>query len=246
MTSVVPAKTSLPRHVAIIMDGNGRWAKKRHLPRAAGHVAGVAAVRNVVRAAIDIGLENLTLYAFSSENWKRPRTEVNYLMGLFRSYFNEDVSELAARNVRMRIIGSRDRVDADILSLIEESERRTVANTGCNVTFAFDYGAQEEIAAAVRALADEARRGELDPASVTPETIASRLLTSDLPDPDLIIRTSGEMRLSNFLLWQAAYAELLFVETLWPDFSRAQFIEALDSFARRERRFGALAPEAVA
>ncbi len=246
MTSAVPAKTSLPRHVAIIMDGNGRWAKKRHLPRAAGHVAGVAAVRNVVRAAIDIGLENLTLYAFSSENWKRPRTEVNYLMGLFRSYFNEDVNELAARNVRMRIIGSRDRVDADILALIEESEQRTAANTGCNVTFAFDYGSQEEIATAVRALAEEAQRGQLDPASITPEAVASRLLTSDLPDPDLIIRTSGEMRLSNFLLWQAAYAELLFVETLWPDFSRAQFIEALDSFARRERRFGALAPEAVA
>ncbi|MDE3114899.1 MAG: isoprenyl transferase [Pseudomonadota bacterium] len=246
MTSAVPAKISLPRHVAIIMDGNGRWAKKRHLPRAAGHVAGVAAVRNVVRAAIDIGLENLTLYAFSSENWKRPRTEVNYLMGLFRSYFNEDVNELAARNVRMRIIGSRDRVDADILALIEESERRTAANSGCNVTFAFDYGAQEEIATAVRALAEEALRGELDPAQITPETVAAKLLTSELPNPDLIIRTSGEMRLSNFLLWQAAYAELLFVETLWPDFSRAQFIEALDSFARRERRFGALAPEAVA
>ena len=246
MTSAVPAKTSLPRHVAIIMDGNGRWAKKRHLPRAAGHVAGVAAVRNVVRAAVDIDLENLTLYAFSSEIWKRPRTEVNYLMGLFRSYFGEDVNELAARNVRMRIIGSRDRVDADILALIEESERRTAANTGCNVTFAFDYGSQEEIATAVRALAEEAQRGEIDPAGITPKTIAAKLLTSDLPDPDLIIRTSGEMRLSNFLLWQAAYAELLFVETLWPDFSRAQFIEALDSFGRRERRFGALTPEAVA
>ncbi|MBU6443849.1 MAG: isoprenyl transferase [Alphaproteobacteria bacterium] len=246
MTSAVPAQTSLPRHVAIIMDGNGRWAKKRHLPRAAGHVAGVAAVRNVVRAAIDIGLENLTLYAFSSENWKRPRTEVNHLMGLFRSYFCEDVNELVERNVRMRIIGSRDRVAIDIRTMIEDCERRTAANTGCNVTFAFDYGAQEEIAAAARAVAEEVRRGELDPARITPAVFAARLLTSELPDPDLIIRTSGERRLSNFLLWQAAYAELLFVDTLWPDFSRAQFIEALNTFSHRERRFGALAPEAVA
>ncbi|MBU6473281.1 MAG: di-trans,poly-cis-decaprenylcistransferase, partial [Alphaproteobacteria bacterium] len=199
MTSAVPAQTSLPRHVAIIMDGNGRWAKKRHLPRAAGHVAGVAAVRNVVRAAIDIGLENLTLYAFSSENWKRPRTEVNHLMGLFRSYFCEDVNELVERNVRMRIIGSRDRVAIDIRTMIEDCERRTAANTGCNVTFAFDYGAQEEIAAAARAVAEEVRRGELDPARITPAVFAARLLTSELPDPDLIIRTSGERRLSNFL-----------------------------------------------
>ncbi len=178
MTSVSPDKASLPRHVAIIMDGNGRWARKRHLPRAAGHVAGVSAVRHVVRAATDIGLENLTLYAFSSENWKRPRTEVSHLMGLFRAYFRDDVDELVERNVRMRIIGSRARADGDILKMIEDGERRTVANTGCNVTFAFDYGAQEEIAAAARAMAEAAVRGELDPAQITPE-----LSVFAAPDP---------------------------------------------------------------
>jgi undecaprenyl diphosphate synthase len=246
MTSAPSDKANLPRHVAIIMDGNGRWARKRHLPRVAGHAAGVKAVRQVVRAATDIGLENLTLYAFSSENWKRPRTEVSHLMGLFRAYFQDDVDELVERNVRMRIIGSRLRADADILAMIEDGERRTAANTGCNVTFAFDYGAQEEITAAARAMAEAAVRGELDPAQITPELLSSQLLTRDLPDPDLIIRTSGERRLSNFLLWQAAYAELMFVDTLWPDYTRAKFVEALDKFGQRERRFGAVAPEAVA
>lgn len=246
MTKPVLTPANLPRHVAIIMDGNGRWARKRHLPRAAGHVAGVNAVRAVVRAATDIGLENLTLYAFSSENWKRPRSEVSHLMGLFRAYFRTDVDELVDRNVRMRIIGNRERADADILGMIEDGEQRTAANTGCNVTFAFDYGAQEEIADAARTMAEEAARGELDPAQITPEFFASRLQTHALPDPDLIIRTSGERRLSNFLLWQAAYAEFVFIETLWPDFTREQFLAALESFARRERRFGAVTSEAVA
>ncbi|HEY1961246.1 MAG TPA: polyprenyl diphosphate synthase [Rhizomicrobium sp.] len=236
----------LPRHVAIIMDGNGRWARRRHLPRAAGHVAGVSAVRNVVRAAIDIGLSNLTLYAFSSENWKRPPLEVNHLMGLFRSYFREDVDELVARNVRMRIIGSRCRAAPDILSMIEDGETRTAANTGLNLTFAFDYGAQDEIAAAARIMAEAAAGGALDPAEITPEFFAAHLSTHELPDPDLIIRTGGERRLSNFLLWQSAYAELVFLDALWPDFSRAQFIEALEAYSQRERRFGAVAPEAVA
>jgi len=236
----------LPRHVAIIMDGNGRWARRRHLPRAAGHVAGVSTVRAVVRAATDIGLENLTLYAFSSENWKRPPTEVNHLMGLFRSYFHDDVDELVERNVRMRIIGNRSRAARDILSMIEDGEERTAAGTGLNLTFAFDYGAREEIAAAARAMAEAAARGELDPACITPDYFGSRLSTGGTPDPDLIIRTSGERRLSNFLLWQSAYAELIFVETLWPDFSRAQFIEALKAYSQRERRFGTIAPEAVA
>jgi len=244
--SLEPAKSNLPRHVAIIMDGNGRWARKRHLPRAAGHVAGVSAVRTVVRTASDIGLANLTLYAFSSENWKRPSTEVTHLMGLFRTYFREDVAELAERNVHMRVIGSRSRADDDILAMIEDGERRTAANTGLNLVFAFDYGAQEEIAAAARALAVSAAKGELDPALITPEYFSTRLQTGGLPDPDLIIRTSGEHRLSNFLLWQAAYAELAFVDTLWPDFTRAQFLAMLDAFASRERRFGAVAPEAVA
>ena len=244
--NVAPAKESLPRHVAIIMDGNGRWARKRHLPRAAGHVAGVSAVRTIVRTATDIGLQYLTLYAFSSENWKRPAGEVSHLMGLFRLYFREDVDELVERNVRMRIIGNRSRADDDILGMIEDGERRTAQGTGLALTFAFDYGAQEEIAAAARDMARAAMRGELDPDAITPDCFASRLLTRGLPDPDLIVRTSGEHRLSNFLLWQSAYAELAFVDTLWPDFSRADFLALLESYAQRERRFGSVAPEAVA
>jgi undecaprenyl diphosphate synthase len=240
------SNVELPRHVAIIMDGNGRWARKRHLPRAAGHVAGVSTVRTIVRGATDIDLENLTLYAFSSENWKRPPTEVSHLMGLFRTFFREDVDELVERNVRMRIIGNRSRAAPDILDMIEDGEARTAANTGLNLTFAFDYGAQEEIAAATRAMAEAAARGELNPSAITPEFFAAHLSTSGTPDPDLVIRTGGERRLSNFLLWQSAYAELVFLETLWPDFSREEFVKALVAYSRRERRFGSVAPEAVA
>jgi undecaprenyl diphosphate synthase len=236
----------LPRHVAIIMDGNGRWAKRRHLPREAGHYAGMNAVRQTVRAACDMGLANLTLFAFSSENWKRPKTEVGALMGLFRAYFRSDMNELVERNVRMRIIGNRGRVASDIHQMILDSESRTQANTGLNLTFAFDYGGQEEIAAAARELARAAKEGRLDPETITPELFAARLFTSALPEPDLVIRTSGEHRLSNFLLWQSAYAELLFLDTLWPDFDRAALQDALARFAGRQRRFGALNSEAVA
>jgi undecaprenyl diphosphate synthase len=236
----------LPRHVAIIMDGNGRWARKRLLPREAGHVAGVRAVREVVRAASDIGLENMTLYAFSSENWKRPVAEVGALMGLFRAYFKSDLDELVARGVRVRIIGNRSRVAKDIHTMIEDAERRTVENKGLNLTFAFDYGGQEEIAAAARELARAAKEGRLDPEAITPELFATRLFTGGLPEPDLIVRTGGERRLSNFLLWQSCYAELLFLGTLWPDFGRAQLIETLTDFAQRERRFGGVSSEAVA
>ncbi len=240
-----PRNSSHPRHVAIIMDGNGRWAAKRRLPRQAGHVAGVNAVREVVRAACDVSLENLTLYAFSSENWKRPAMEVGALMGLFRLYFRNDMDELAERGTRVRIIGNRCRVDDDIRRMIEDAERRTLGNSGLNLTFAFDYGGQEEIAAAARELARAAAEGRLDPETITPELVSSRLFTSGLPEPDLVIRTSGERRLSNFLLWQSAYAELMFVDTLWPDFGREEFLDALDKFTQRERRFGAL-PESAA
>jgi undecaprenyl diphosphate synthase len=234
------ASATLPRHVAIIMDGNGRWAKKRYLPREAGHYAGMKAVRETVRACCDMGLENLTLYAFSSENWKRPKTEVGALMGLFRTYFRSDMDELVERNVKMRIIGNRGRVASDIQQMILDSESRTAKNTGMNLTFAFDYGGQEEIVAAAQELARAAREGRLDPETITPELFASRLFTSGLPEPDLVIRTSGEHRLSNFLLWQSAYAELLFLDTLWPDFDRAALDAALAKFAGRERRFGAV------
>jgi undecaprenyl diphosphate synthase len=232
----------LPRHVAIIMDGNGRWAQKRHLPREAGHFAGMNAVRETVRAACDMRLGNLTLFAFSSENWKRPKAEV----GLFRTYFRNDMDELVDRNVRMRIIGHRNRVANDIQQMILDSESRTAQNTGLNLTFAFDYGGQEEIAATARELARAAAEGRLDPETITTELFASRLFTSALPEPDLVIRTSGERRLSNFMLWQSAYAELLFVDTLWPDFGRTELLKALQSFAGRDRRFGAVNSEAVA
>ena len=237
--------TVLPSHVAIIMDGNGRWARKRHLPREAGHAAGVGAVREVVRAASSIGLANLTLFAFSSENWKRPKTEVGALMGLFRAYFRSDLEELVERDVRVRIIGNRSRVSPDIHLMIEDAEKRTVHNQGLNLTFAFDYGGQEEIANAARELARAAKEGRLDPETITPDLFAARLFTSALPEPDLVIRTSGEHRLSNFLLWQSAYAELSFVDTLWPDFTKEKFLECLDEYAQRERRFGAVS-EAVA
>jgi undecaprenyl diphosphate synthase len=235
----------LPRHVAVIMDRNGSWARKRFLPREAGHVAGVSAVREVVRAAVDIKLEYLTLFAFSSENWKRPKTEVNALMGLFRSYFRSDLNELHERSVRVRIIGSRERVAKDIRDMIEEAENRTVANTGTNLTFAFDYGGQEEIVNAVRELARAAKEGRLDPETITPELFASRLFTGGMPEPDILVRTGGEHRLSNFLLWQSSYAELFFVDTLWPDFGRKDLLDLLEQYAQRERRFGALS-EAVA
>jgi undecaprenyl diphosphate synthase len=235
----------LPRHVAIIMDRNGRWARKRLLPREAGHVAGVGAVREVVRAATDIKLEYLTLFAFSSENWKRPKPEVNAIMGLIRGYFRSDLEELHARGVRVRIIGSRERVATDIQQMIEEAEMRTVNNTGLNLTFAFDYGGQEEIANAARELARAAKEGRLDPETITPELFATRLFTGGLPEPDLVVRTGGEHRLSNFLLWQSSYAELLFVDTLWPDFGRKDLLEALEKFSQRERQFGGIS-EAVA
>jgi undecaprenyl diphosphate synthase len=242
-----PPRELLPRHVAIVMDGNGRWAQKRKMPRAAGHVAGVSTVREIVRATNDIGLENLTLYAFSSENWKRPVTEVGHLMGLFRAYVREDVSELVTHNVKLRFIGNRSRASKDIVALMDESEKRTEANTGLKLTLAFDYGSQEEIAAAAQRMAEEAARGALDPAKIDPEFFASYLSTAGLPDPDFVIRTSGEYRLSNFLLWQSAYAEFLFVDKAWPDFTRDDFIGAMHVFVLRERRFGAVtAPEAVA
>lgn len=243
MASVTPEKSSLPRHVAIVMDGNGRWAKKRLMPRAAGHVAGVSTVRTIVRAANDIGLTNLTLYAFSSENWKRPVTEVSHLMTLFRAYVRDDVSELVKNNARLRFIGNRYRASEDILALMEESEKRTEANTGLNLTLAFDYGSQEEIVAAARDMARAAVRGELDPDDISNEYFASKLSTAGIPDPDLVIRTSGEYRLSNFLLWQSAYSEFMFVDKLWPDFTREDFLNAMNNFAKRERRFGAVPVE---
>ena len=222
-----PAK---PRHVAIIMDGNGRWAKKRHLPRALGHQRGVEAVRRTVRAARDLGLEALTLYAFSTENWTRPEDEVSALMGLMKKFILADLDEFAAAGVRLKIIGNYKAFSPELVELIEGALDRTAGNSGTTLAVALNYGSLDEIAGAARAAAAE---GE-----ITPETIAAHLDTADMPPLDLLIRTSGEVRLSNFLLWQAAYAEMLFVDTLWPDFGMADLQAALDEFARRDRRYG--------
>jgi undecaprenyl diphosphate synthase len=227
-----------PRHVAIIMDGNGRWAKSRGLPRGEGHRRGVEAVRQTVRAAIDLKIRYLTLYSFSSENWRRPRDEVDFLFGLFRHYIRRDVAELHAAGVRVSMIGSRHGVPADIMSLIEEAESLTAGNRSLQLIFAFNYGARNELARATRAIAAEVKAGTLDPEAIDEETISGRLDTASFPDPDLVIRTGKEIRLSNFLLWQSAYAELVFLEINWPDFGRDALSAALETFASRSRRYG--------
>ena len=229
-----------PRHVAIIMDGNGRWAKARHLPRIAGHRRGVEAVRTVLRAAGDIGLEVLTLYAFSSENWRRPAGEISDLMGLLRHYIRSELKSFEENGVRLKILGDYSRFDADLVSMIEDACARTSGNDRITLAIALNYGAQDEIARVARLLAEDARAGALDPATIDAAALDARLDTRGLPPLDLLIRTSGEQRLSNFLLWQAAYAELLFVDTLWPDFDGPALEAAVAEFARRERRYGGL------
>lgn len=235
-----PSLPNVPTHVAIIMDGNGRWANARGLPRTMGHRKGVEAVREAVKTAGEIGIQYLTLFAFSSENWNRPESEVSDLMGLLKIFIRRDLADLHRQNVRIRIIGDKVNLRSDILPLLMEAEETTRRNTGITLVIAFNYGARQEIARAVQALAVEVAAGRLSPEQITPERIAARLDTADIPDPDLVLRTSGEERLSNFLLWQAAYSELLFVPELWPDFSRETFISALKSYAGRERRFGGL------
>tara|TARA_R110000782_G_scaffold78276_4_gene155087 strand:+ start:27434 stop:28102 length:669 start_codon:yes stop_codon:yes gene_type:complete len=222
------------------MDGNGRWAKKRFLPRAAGHKAGVDAVRKTVRAARDLGLECLTLYAFSSENWKRPEQEIADLTGLMKRFIKADIDEFHEAGVRLRIIGDYRAFEPEAIALIDMALERTAKNTGCTLVIALNYGSQDELVRAVRHLAARAVAGEIDPQAIGPEDVAAALDTADLPPLDLLIRTSGEQRLSNFLLWQAAYAELYFTDMLWPDFDGHALEAALDNFAARERRYGGL------
>jgi undecaprenyl diphosphate synthase len=229
-----------PRHVAIIMDGNGRWAKKRFLPRIAGHRQGVESVRRIARAARALGIEVLTLYAFSSENWRRPEEEVRDLMGLLRHFLASELDELVAEGVKLRVIGDWRGLAPDLVAMIDGAIDRTRANPGPTLVIALNYGAQAEILAAARRLAAAARDGDLDPAAIDEARFEAALETADLPPLDLLIRTSGEQRLSNFLLWQAAYAELLFVDTLWPDFDEAALAEAIGQYGRRQRRFGGL------
>ncbi len=239
--SPAPQETTalVPSHVAIIMDGNGRWAARRALPRVAGHRAGVEAVRRTIRACMESGVAWLTLYAFSSENWRRPAEEVTDLTGLLRHFLRNEVAELDSHGVRLRIIGDRTRFDRDIQTELAAAEARTAGNARLNLVVALSYGGRAEILAAARAAAEAARAGTLDPQSLDEAGFAALLSTTGIPDPDLIIRTSGEQRLSNFLLWQSAYAELVFLDVLWPDFAAVHFGEALAEFNRRERRFGA-------
>ncbi len=230
---------SIPSHVAIIMDGNGRWAASRHMPKIVGHREGARAVRRTIQAAIESGVTWLTIYAFSSENWRRPAGEVLDLTGLLRQYLKSEIAELKANGVRLRFIGDRAKFDPDIAADLATAELDTATNTRLNLIVALSYGARAEIVAAVRSLAAAARARQIEPDQIDETLLADSLSTAGTPDPDLIIRTSGEQRLSNFLLWQSAYAELVFLDVLWPDFGPQHFAAALAEYARRERRFGA-------
>ncbi len=230
----------LPRHVAIIMDGNGRWAHERSLPRSAGHRQGVEALRRTVRAAIEIGIEYLTIYSFSSENWSRPLSEVNFLLSLLRRFIRQDVAEIHSAGVRIRVIGEREGIDPDIALMIEECEQLTAANTAMTLIVAFNYGGRQELARAARQIARSVASGELDAAAIDAEMIDHHLYLSDIPDPDLLIRTGGEQRLSNFLLWQCAYTEFVFVHDYWPDFTKESLQKAVSAFQSRDRRFGGI------
>lgn len=230
----------MPRHVAIIMDGNGRWAATRGLPRAEGHRRGVEALRRTVRAAGEMGIKILTIFSFSAENWSRPASEIGELMGLLRRFVRNDLAELHRNNIRVRVIGERDGLDPDIGRLLVEAEELTKNNDGLTLVVAFNYGARQEIVRATRRIADAVARGETKAADIDMDAFGRFLDAPDIPDPDLIIRTSGEQRLSNFLLWQAAYSELVFVPTYWPDFDRGALESAIREYQQRERRFGGL------
>ncbi|MDE1903728.1 MAG: isoprenyl transferase [Alphaproteobacteria bacterium] len=228
-----------PTHVAIIMDGNGRWAKARGLPRIAGHRAGAEAVRRTLTASVELGIKYLTLFGFSSENWKRPADEVSDLMGLLRHYIRGEIAELHRNGVRLRVIGERAKLPPDVVGMIDNAEKLTAGNDRLNLSIALSYGGRAEIALAARRLAEDVAAGRLAPADIDEDTFAARLLTAGIPDPDLLIRTSGEQRISNFLLWQTAYAELVFTPTLWPDFAKGDLEKAVRDFHGRDRRYGA-------
>jgi undecaprenyl diphosphate synthase len=234
----------MPAHVAIIMDGNGRWAAQRGLPRFEGHRKGIEAIRRAVRSAGDLGIRYLTVYSFSAENWRRPAEEVSYLMGLLKRFVRHDLAELHASNVRVRIIGERQGLPPDIRLLLDEAEQLTRHNTGLTLVIAFNYGGRQEIASAVRILAQRVKEGTLEPSAIDMSMIEGALDTHGIPDPDLVIRTSGEQRVSNFLTWQTAYSEFVFLPDFWPDFDAATFKAAIDEYFKRERRFGGLSARA--
>jgi len=231
---------NLPVHIAIIMDGNGRWARRRGLPRIAGHHAGMNKVRDVIRACDDFGIRYLTLYAFSTENWKRPNSEVEYLMRLPEEFFRTEIDELVSRGVNVRFIGNTAKLPEYTQETVRNTLERTRGNEGMTVTFALNYGGRQDIVEAIQKLVERARRGELTEVDITEELVTGSLETEGIPDPDLVIRTSGELRLSNFLIWQTAYSELWFADVLWPDFDRLTLQEAISDYQRRKRRFGGL------
>jgi undecaprenyl diphosphate synthase len=235
-----PSTPTTPKHIAIIMDGNGRWAAKRGLPRSAGHKVGVDALRRTVRAASDRGVEVLTVYSFSTENWSRPRAEVIFLLELFRRFVRQDVADLHAEGIRIRMIGTREGLDKSITSLVEDAERLTANNTGMTLAVAFNYGARQEIVRAVQKIAADVAAGSMSAGDISMELIAKNLDTAAWPDPDLMIRTGGEQRISNYLLWQSAYTEFVFTDDFWPDFDAAALDKAIAQFHSRDRRFGGL------
>jgi len=239
MSVAAPQPRPMPRHIAIIMDGNGRWAQARGMPRIAGHRRGAEALRRTLIATGELGIPYLTLFGFSSENWKRPFDEVDDLMGLLRHYLRGEIAELHRNGVRLRVIGEIGRLPSDLITLIANAEALTRDNRGIDLTVALSYGGRAEIVAATRAIAAKVAAGSLAIDSVDEDLIAAHLFTADLPDPDLLIRTSGEQRISNFLLWQCAYAELVFTKTLWPDFGRSDLEQAIADYCGRERRYGA-------
>ncbi|CDP54266.1 Undecaprenyl pyrophosphate synthetase [Devosia sp. DBB001] len=230
----------IPRHLGVIMDGNGRWARARGKPRTEGHIAGVKALRRLVELCMRYGVDHLTVFSFSSENWTRPRDEVNFIFGLLRRFVASDLEKLMRNNVQVRIIGSRQDLDESLQRLIAEVEAKTAANTGLQLVVAFNYGGKAEITEAMRSIARDVAAGRIAPDAITEATVEQALYTSGIPDPDIIIRTSGERRFSNFLLWQSAYSELIFVEENWPDFDESTFVRVLEEYASRERRFGGI------
>jgi undecaprenyl diphosphate synthase len=238
MTALIP--DLIPQHVAIIMDGNGRWASQRGLPRFEGHRRGVEALRKTIRAAEDLGIRFLTVYSFSSENWKRPAAEISDLMGLLRRFIRNDLAELHSRNIRVRVIGVKEGLAPDIVTLLDESEQLTKNNTGLTFVVAFNYGARREIADAARLIAQAVKSGKIDVDTIDENLVSNYLNTVGIPDPELVIRTSGEQRLSNFLLWQSSYSEFVFTSGHWPDFGRDALVEALSVYQSRDRRFGGL------
>jgi len=239
LTGEVKAVTVLPpHHVAVIMDGNGRWAQARKLPRSAGHKQGAEALRTMLRACPKLGVKHLTVYAFSAENWQRPQSEINDLFGLMRYYLKRELAELKANGIRLHVIGDLSRLSEEMRQQIRDAERETAGNGDFDFTVCFSYGARQEMAQAARRMAEDVAAGRLAPDAVTEETLEAYLYTAHLPEPDLLIRTGGEKRLSNFLLWQSAYTELYFTDVLWPDFSEADFAEACRDFSQRERRYG--------